>query len=222
MPIRLSKFNNMVVDQSSSKGCLRFKRIQNPSYVYPHPEQYLRQSPNRDSKDQGPKKNRQIKAKSVLVIDETGAKLGEMQTRDALAMAQDRGLDLIEVAPNARPPVCRFADYGKILYEKKKRNAKAKKNATTITVKEVKFTPSTGDHDFNTKLKHVQKFLGKGDKVKITIRFRGREMAHKENGEAICTRLVEALNAETQVCEIEMRPQFMGRQMTMILAPKKV
>ena len=98
---------------------------------------------------------------------------------------------------------------------------KAKKNATTITVKEVKFTPSTGDHDFNTKLKHVQKFLGKGDKVKVTIRFRGREMAHKDNGIAVCNRLVEAINEAEQVCEIEMAPRFMGRQMTMILAPKK-
>ena len=176
---------------------------------------------NRDSGDQGPKQNRQITAKRVLVIDENGTKLGEMATRDALAKAQERGLDLIEVAPNARPPVCRFADYGKILYEKKKRNAKAKKNATTITVKEVKFTPSTGDHDFNTKLKHVQKFLGKGDKVKVTIRFRGREMAHKDNGIAVCNRLIEAINEVEQVCEIEMAPQFMGRQMTMILAPKK-
>ena len=176
---------------------------------------------NRDSGDQGPKQNRQITAKRVLVIDENGTKLGEMATRDALAKAQERGLDLIEVAPNARPPVCRFADYGKILYEKKKRNAKAKKNATTITVKEVKFTPSTGDHDFNTKLKHVQKFLGKGDKVKVTIRFRGREMAHKDNGIAVCNRLVEAINETEQICEIEMAPQFMGRQMTMILAPKK-
>ena len=176
---------------------------------------------NRDSGDQGPKRNRQITVKRVLVIDENGTKLGEMATRDALATAQERGLDLIEVAPNARPPVCRFADYGKILYEKKKRNAKAKKNATTITVKEVKFTPSTGDHDFNTKLKHVQKFLGKGDKVKVTIRFRGREMAHKENGEALCKRLVDAVNETEQICEIEMAPQFMGRQMTMILAPKR-
>ena len=176
---------------------------------------------NRDSGDQGPKQNRQITAKRVLVIDENGTKLGEMATRDALAKAQERGLDLIEVAPNARPPVCRFADYGKILYEKKKRNAKAKKNATTITVKEVKFTPSTGDHDFNTKLKHVQKFLGKGDKVKVTIRFRGREMAHKDNGIAVCNRLVEAINETEQICEIEMAPQFMGRQMTMILAPKR-
>lgn len=176
---------------------------------------------NRDSGDQGPKQNRQITAKRVLVIDENGTKLGEMATRDALVKAQERGLDLIEVAPNARPPVCRFADYGKILYEKKKRNAKAKKNATTITVKEVKFTPSTGDHDFNTKLKHVQKFLRKGDKVKITIRFRGREMAHKDNGIAVCNRLVEAVNETEQVCEIEMAPQFMGRQMTMILAPKR-
>ncbi len=181
----------------------------------------MRNSSHKGSNDQGPKKNRQITARSVLVIDENGTKLGEMPTRDALSMAQDRGLDLIEVAANARPPVCRFADYGKILYEKKKRTAKAKKNATTITVKEVKFTPSTGDHDFNTKLKHVQKFIGKGDKVKVTIRFRGREMAHKDNGQAICKRLVEAMNAESTVCEIEMAPQFMGRQMTMILAPIK-
>lgn len=177
---------------------------------------------NNESNDQGPRRNKQITAKSVLVIDEEGNKLGEMPTRTALQMAQDRGLDLIEVAANANPPVCRFADYGKILYEKKKRTTKAKKNATTITVKEVKFTPSTGDHDFNTKLKHVQKFLAKGDKVKVTIRFRGREMAHKENGEALCQRLVDSLNEETPICEVEMKPQFMGRQMTMILAPKKL
>jgi translation initiation factor IF-3 len=181
----------------------------------------LKNPSDKDSGEQGPRQNRQITAKRVLVIDEEGNKLGEMATRDALTMAQDRGLDLIEVAANARPPVCRFADYGKILYEKKKRTAKAKKNATTITVKEVKFTPSTGEHDFNTKLKHVQKFLSKGDKVKVTIRFRGREMAHKDNGEALCNRLVESINESEQVCEVEMAPQFVGRQMTMILAPKR-
>ena len=143
-----------------------------------------------------------------------------MATRDALAKAQERGLDLIEVAPNARPPVCRFADHGRSCM-KEEAQRQSQKDTTTITVKEVKFTPSTGDHDFNTKLKHVQKFLGKGDKVKVTIRFRGREMAHKDNGLAVCNRLVEAINETEQVCEIEMAPQFMGRQMTMILAPKR-
>ena len=174
-----------------------------------------------NEKDQGPRQNKQITARRVLVIDEEGEKLGEMATRDALTMAQERGLDLIEVAPNARPPVCRFADYGKILYEKKKKSAKAKKNATIITVKEVKFTPSTGDHDFNTKLKQVQKFLEKGDKVKVTIRFRGREMAHKDGGISVCDRLIEAINGESPICDVELAPQMVGRQMTMILAPKK-
>ena len=176
---------------------------------------------NNSNRDHGPRQNNQITARKVLVIDELGNKLGEMPTSEALNLARDRGLDLIEVAPNARPPVCRFADYGKLMYEKKKRTAKARRNATTITVKEVKFTPSTGEHDFNVKLRNAKKFIDKGDKVKITIRFRGREMAHRDNGQQLCKRLVAALNADEVICEIELAPQMVGRQMTMILCPKR-
>ena len=174
-----------------------------------------------NSNNQGPTRNRNIRARSVLVIDENGTKLGEMATRDALVMAQERGLDLIEVAANANPPVCRFADYGKLMYEKKKRNAKARRNATTISVKEVKFTPSTGEHDFNVKVRNAKRFLNKGDKVKVTIRFRGREMAHRDKGQELCDRILAELNSDDTLCEVEVAPAMVGRQMTMILNPKK-
>ena len=124
---------------------------------------------NNSNRDHGPRQNTQITARRVLVIDELGNKLGEMPTSEALNLAQDRGLDLIEVAPNARPPVCRFADYGKLMYEKKKRNAKAKRNATTITVKEVDHL--NWDHDFNVKLRNAE-FIEKGDKTKSLLRGR--------------------------------------------------
>ena len=170
----------------------------------------------KDEKSSGPHINHNIKVPKVLVIDEKGEKLGQMSTRDALAMARSRGLDLVEVAANARPPVCRFADFGKMMYERKKKDSKAKKNATTIKVKEIKLTPSTGDHDFNVKRKHAEKFLMKGDKVKVIIRFRGREMAHKDQGVAMCNRLYETLK---EIAEIELHPKMDGRQMTMIIAP---
>ena len=164
----------------------------------------------------GPKRNQQIRVPKVLVIDEVGNKLGQMNTRDAIAMAQERGLDLVEVAANAKPPVCRFADFGKMMYEKKKRDAKARKNATTINIKEVKLTPKTGDHDFEVKLKNARRFIDKGDKVKVTIRFRGREMAHREYGESMCLKLFEELK---EVAEIEQHPKMDGRQMVMYLVP---
>ena len=170
----------------------------------------------KEEKPSGPRINHNIKVPKVLVIDENGTKLGQMSTRDALAMARAKGLDLVEVAANARPPVCRFADFGKMMYERKKKDSKARKNATTIKVKEIKLTPSTGDHDFNVKRKQAEKFLDKGDKVKVIIRFRGREMAHKGQGEEMCNRLYEALK---ELAEIELKPKMDGRQMTMILAP---
>ena len=170
----------------------------------------------KDDKPSGPRINNNIKVPRVLVIDENGTKLGQMMTRDALSLARSRGLDLVEVAANARPPVCRFGDFGKMMYEKKKKDSKARKNATIIKVKEVKLTPSTGIHDFNVKRKHAEKFLEKGDKVKVIIRFRGREMAHKSQGEDMCNRLYEALK---ELAEIELKPKMDGRQMTMILAP---
>ena len=175
-----------------------------------------RRNRKEDQSGGGPKRNGQIRVPKVLVIDELGNKLGQMSTREAIEMAQDRSLDLVEVAAHAKPPVCRFADFGKMMYEKKKRDAKARKNATTINTKEVKLTPKTGIHDFEVKVKSARKFIEKGDKVKVTIRFRGREMAHREYGESMCLKLFEELK---DISEIEQNPKMDGRQMVMYLTP---
>ena len=178
----------------------------------------MRRKQQRPPIKSGPRKNKEIRASRVLVIDETGEKLGILSLRDALIEAENRGLDLIEVAPNANIPVCKIADYGRLLYEKKKKDSKSKKNQSTSTVKEVKLTPKTDEHDFQVKLKHAKRFLEGGDKVKVTIRFRGREMAHKELGEQQCIRLKEGLG---ELCIIESKPNMEGRQLSMILAPSK-
>jgi len=166
-----------------------------------------------------PRVNQQIRTPRVLVIDEKGNKLGEFLTEDAISLAKDRSLDLIEVSPNSRPPVCKVGDYGKMKYEKKKKEAASRKTQTTITVKEIKLRPKTDQHDFDVKLKHARRFLEKGDKVKVTVRFRGREMAHREIGEQQCMRIAEACE---ELATIEARPRMDGRQMFLILAPKKV
>jgi translation initiation factor IF-3 len=166
-----------------------------------------------------PRVNQQIRAPRVLVIDEKGNKLGEFLIEDAISLAKERGLDLIEVAPNSRPPVCKVADFGKMKYEKKKKEAASRKTQTTITVKEIKLRPKTDQHDFDVKLKHARRFLEKGDKVKVTVRFRGREMAHKEIGEQQSMRIAEAC---LDLATIEAHPRMDGRQMFLILAPKKV
>jgi translation initiation factor IF-3 len=153
-----------------------------------------------------------------LVIDETGNKLGEFLTDDAITLARERGLDLIEVAPNGRPPVCKLGDYGKMKYEKSKKDALARKTQVTITVKEIKLRPKTDQHDFNVKLKHARRFLDSGDKVKVTVRFRGREMAHREIGEQRCMEIAVACE---DLATVEARPRMDGRQMFLILAPRK-
>ncbi len=162
--------------------------------------------------------NDRIRASRVLVIDDTGNKLGEFLTDDAIQLAKDRGLDLIEVAPNGRPPVCKLGDYGRMKYEKSKKDAAARKTQVTITVKEIKLRPKTDQHDFNVKLKHTRRFLESGDKVKVTVRFRGREMAHREIGEQRCLEIADAVE---DLATIEARPRMDGRQMFLILAPKK-
>ena len=178
----------------------------------------MRKKQSRPPSKSGLRTNKDIRASRVLVIDHKGNKLGILSLRDALAEAQKNGLDLIEVAPNANIPVCKIGDYGRLLYEKKKKDAKSKKNQTTINVKEVKLTPKTDEHDFQVKLKHSRRFLESGDKVKVTIRFRGREMAHRELGENQCYRLKNELG---DLCVIESKPNMEGRQLTMILAPNK-
>jgi len=165
-----------------------------------------------------PRVNERIRVPRVLVIDDTGNRLGEFLTPDAIALAEERGLDLIEVAPNGRPPVCRIGDYGQMKYDKKKREAAARKNQVQVQLKEVKVRPKTHGHDFEVKVRHARRFLDAGDKVKVTIRFRGRELAHRNIGVDRCREVAKA-------CEdlgvIEAQPRMDGRQMHMILAPLK-
>lgn len=154
----------------------------------------------------------------MLVVDEEGNKLGEFMTPDAVRLAQERGLDLVEVAPNARPPVCRIADYGKMKYEKKKREAAARKNQSQQQLKEVKVRPKTDDHDMAVKVGHARRFLEQGNKVKVTVRFRGRERAHLDIGAQQCMRVADAVK---EIGQIESAPRMEGRQMFMILTPDK-
>lgn len=162
--------------------------------------------------------NERIRVPRVLVVDEEGQKLGEFLTEDALALARERSLDLVEVAPMARPPVCRITDFGKMKYEKKKREAQARKNQAVVEVKEIKLRPKTDDHDMDVKERSIRRFLDEGDKVKITVRFRGREIAHRDIGEEQCKNMAERLQ---DVAVIEQPPRMDGRQMVMLLAPGK-
>ncbi len=154
----------------------------------------------------------------VRLIDETGAQVGIMKTQDALRRAQERDLDLVEVAAEAKPPVCRILDYSKYKYEQNQKQKAARKHQTQINVREIKFRPKIAQHDYDTKKGHVERFLKARDKVKVTIMFRGREMAHPERGEMILNRLAEDLG---DLATIEQRPQQDGRNMTMMLAPTR-
>lgn len=152
----------------------------------------------------------------VRVIDEDGEQLGVMPTKEALQIGQEKGLDLVEVAPNAKPPVCRMMDYGKYVYQQQKRNQDAKKKQTQVQLKEVKFRPKTDQHDFETKIRSIHKFLEQGNRCKISIFFRGREIVHKEQGEELIDRIKEAL---ASVAKIEQEPKFEGRAINMLVAP---
>ena len=155
----------------------------------------------------------------VRLIDENGNQIGIMRTQEALRLAQERDLDLVEVAPEARPPVCRVLDYSKYKYEQNQKQKAARKHQTQINVREIKFRPKIAQHDYDTKKGHVERFLRSRDKVKVTIMFRGREMAHPERGEMILNRLAEDLG---ELAVVEQRPQQDGRNMTMMLAPGRV
>jgi translation initiation factor IF-3 len=154
----------------------------------------------------------------VRVIAENGDQLGIMNTREAVNLARSQGLDLVEVAATADPPVCRIIDYGKFTYEQKKKASEAKKKQVIITVKEVKFRPGTDDHDYNFKMKHARDWLSEGDKVKATIFFRGREITHRELGAELLQRHEKDL---AEVAEVEQRPKMEGNQMFLIFAPKR-
>jgi len=154
----------------------------------------------------------------VRVIADDGEQLGIMDTREAVRRAREQGLDLVEVAPTADPPVCRIIDFGKFQYEAKKKANEAKKKQVIITVKEVKFRPGTDDHDYNFKMKHSREWLLEGDKVKATIFFRGREITHRELGSQLLQKLEKDL---ADVGEVEARPRMEGNQMFLIFTPKK-
>ncbi len=154
----------------------------------------------------------------VRVIGEDSEQLGVMDVRDAIRAAREKGLDLVEIAPNGDPPVCRIIDFGKFQYEAKKKANEAKKKQVTVTVKEVKFRPGTDEHDYSYRMKHAREWLQEGDKVKATIWFRGREMTHRELG----SRILEKLEADlSDVGEVEARPRMEGNQMFIILGPKR-
>jgi len=153
----------------------------------------------------------------VLVIDAEGTQLGVMKTDEALALAQEKKMDLVNVAPNAKPPVCRMMDYGKHKYEQSKREREAKKKQRTTSIKEIKLRPNIDKHDFDVKAKRAQKFLQKGDKLKVTVMFRGREITHPEIAQRLCKDLAEQL-ADDGVVEKQAKQE--GRNMIMIIAPK--
>ena len=165
----------------------------------------------------GPRYNNMIQADKVRVIDGEGENLGVMYTREAIEQAAEVGLDLVEVSPNADPPVCKFLDVGKFRYEAQKKANLARKSQKTQEIKEIKMRPNIDDHDYETKMKAVNRFIEEGDKVKVTLRFRGREMAHGQLGMQVLQR-VQADVAE--IAKVEQFPRMEGRQMLMVIAPK--
>jgi translation initiation factor IF-3 len=180
----------------------------------PVPRRFDRRPPERDTT----RINERIRVPEVRLIDDEGNQVGVLKTPDALTFAQERDLDLVEVAPEARPPVCRVLDYSKYKYEQAQKVKQARKHQQQITVREIKFRPKIAEHDYDTKKHHVERFLRHKDKVKVTIMFRGREVTHPERGTAILDRLAEEL-AELGV--VEQRPIQEGRNMTMMMAPSK-
>ncbi|WP_249870906.1 translation initiation factor IF-3 [Oceanobacillus saliphilus] len=160
--------------------------------------------------------NEKIRAREVRLIDSNGDQLGVKTRQEALEIATTRNLDLVMVAPTAKPPVCRIMDYGKFRFEQQKKEKEARKKQKVINVKEVRFTPGIGDHDFETKLKNARKFLEKGDKVKAAVRFRGRAITHKELGREVLDRFAEEVK---DIATIETKPKMEGRNMFMMVAP---
>ena len=162
--------------------------------------------------------NDRIRASEIRLIDQDGNMVGVVSPDEAIKMAKNVGMDLVEISPNASPPVCKILDYGKFKYEQQKKAHEAKKKQKVIHIKEVKLRPNIDDHDFNIKMKNVHKFLDAGDKVKITLRFRGREMAHQDLGMKLLDRVKEEL---ADKIKIEHSPSFEGRQVVMVVAPAK-
>ena len=169
------------------------------------------------SRNDGPRVNHQINVPQVRLVREDGSMVGVVTTREAINMAADAGLDLVEVSPNATPPVCKILDLGKFKYEEQKRKNEARKKQKVIEVKEIKLRPGIDTHDYDVKMRSVHRFLEEGDKVKITMRFRGREMAHQELGVKVLDKVRADLDA---VAKVESQPKMEGRQMIMVISPK--
>jgi translation initiation factor IF-3 len=170
-------------------------------------------APTRD----GPRVNREIRAQRVRLINELGEMVGVLDVREAEEMAMEAGLDLIEISPNADPPVCKIGDYGKYKYEAQKKANEARKKQKVIEVKEIKLRPGIDDHDYDVKMRQMRTFLEEGDKVKVTLRFRGREMAHQDLGVKVLERVRDEL---ADLSKIETYPRLEGRQMVMVLTTK--
>jgi translation initiation factor IF-3 len=165
----------------------------------------------------GPRTNRDIRVPTVQLIDAEGVNRGPTDVAAALQLAEEAGLDLVEIVPNATPPVCKILDYGKFRFNEQKKQAEARKRQKVVEVKEIKLRPGIDEHDYDVKMKAIRRFFIEGDKVKITLRFRGREMAHQDIG----YRLLEKVKLETaQMAKVEAEPSMEGRQMVMILAPR--
>ncbi|WP_299844864.1 translation initiation factor IF-3 [uncultured Roseovarius sp.] len=167
-------------------------------------------------RDTGPRVNENIRANEIRLIGADGDNVGVVSPEQALDMAEEAGLDLVEISPNANPPVAKIMDYGKYKYEQQKRESEARKKQKVIEVKEVKFRPNTDTHDYDVKMRNVVKFLQNGDKVKVTLRFRGREMAHQELGRDLLERVAEDTK---EIGKVENMPKMEGRQMIMVIGP---
>jgi translation initiation factor IF-3 len=166
---------------------------------------------------EGPRINEEIRVREVQLIDKDGSNKGVTEINAALAMAQEAGLDLVEIAPNSAPPVCKILDYGKYKYQAQKKAAEARKKQKVVEIKEIKLRPMIDDHDYDVKMRSIHRFFEEGDKVKVTLRFRGREMAHQELG----YKLLDRVKDDTaKIAKIEQEPRFEGRQVVMVLAPR--
>ena len=166
---------------------------------------------------EGPRINEEIGVMRVRLVDERGNMVGVVPRNEALQMAADAGLDLVEISPNADPPVCKILDYGKFKYEEQKKKNEARKKQKIIEVKEIKLRPSIDDHDYQVKMRSMNKFIEEGDKVKVTMRFRGRELAHQDLGMNVLMRVKDDLDG---IAKVEQMPRMEGRQMTMVVAPR--
>jgi translation initiation factor IF-3 len=168
-------------------------------------------------KEEGHRINNRIEAREVRLIDDTGENRGVVPTRQALIMAEEAGLDLVEISPDAKPPVAKILDYGKFKFQEQKRASEARKKQKVIEIKEIKMRPMIDDHDYDVKMRAIRRFFGEGDKVKITLRFRGREMAHQELGIQLLDRVKTDIGA---LAKVESEPRSEGRQIVMVLAPR--